>query len=105
MLEQFFSRAAPRLRSRPLGARLDSFVERLSGLGYRPRTCRSYVVLAADLGRWMADHGVLIKELDESVIDAYVEQRRAQPDRRRAAAAHLLAHLRAEGVAPPRPVL
>jgi site-specific recombinase XerD len=53
----------------------------------------------------MAHHGVLVEEFDESVIDAYVEQRRTQPDRRRVASAHLLAHLRAEGAAPPRPAL
>jgi len=107
MLEQLFThrRAAPRLRWSPLGPWLDSFVERLSGLGYTPGSCRLYVVLAADFGRWMADHDVPVAEIDESVIDAYVEQRKAQRERRRAASTHLLAHLRAEGVAQPRPVL
>jgi hypothetical protein len=40
-----------------------------------------YVALAADVGQWMADHGVLIEEFDESAIDAYVAQRSTQPDR------------------------
>jgi len=106
MLDQLFThrRAAPRLRSSPVGPWLDSFVRRLSGLGYTPGSCRSYIVLAADFGRWMADHGVPVGEIDESVIDAYVEQRKAQRDRRGAASTHLLAHLRAEGVARPQPV-
>jgi len=43
-------------------------------------------------------------DLDELAIDAYVDQRKTQPDRRRVAAGHLLAHFREEGVAPPRPV-
>ncbi|MEE8451089.1 MAG: hypothetical protein V3R99_04210, partial [Thermoguttaceae bacterium] len=42
--------------------------------------------------------------LDESVIDAYLENRGTQRDRRRATSSHVLAHLRAEGVTPPRPV-
>ena len=107
MLEQLFThrRAAPRLRSSPLGPWLGSFVARLSGLGYTPGVCRSYVVLAADLGRWMADHDVAVRELDEAAIEAYVDQRRMQRDRRRAASAHLLVHLRAEGVARRRRVL
>ena len=107
MLEQLFThrRAAPRLRSSPLGPWLDSFVARLCGLGYTLGMCRSYVVLAADLGRWMADHGVAVGELDEAAIDAYVDRRRVQRERRRAASTHLLVHLRAEGVARPRRVL
>ena len=107
MLEQLLTRrtAALRLRASRLGPWLDSFVVRLSGLGYTPGSCRKYVVLAADLGQWMAEHGVPVGDLDESAIEAYVEHRKAQRDRRRAASAHLLAHLRAEGIAPPRPVL
>lgn len=107
MLEQLFThrRAAPRLRSSPLGPWLDSFVERLSGLGYTPWSCRAYVVLAADLGRWAATRNVSVGDLDEFAIDACVEDRRTQRDRRCAACVHLLAHLRAEGVASPRPTL
>jgi site-specific recombinase XerD len=49
----------------------------------------------------MAAHGHSLRTLDESALAAYVEHRGTQRERRRAAAAHVLAHLRAEGVAPP----
>lgn len=96
--------AGQRLRSSPLGPWLDTFVTRLADRGYPPGSRRSYVVLAADLGRWMAEQGHDVSALDESLIDDYVERRRTQRDRRRVAALHALAHLRDEGVAPPRPV-
>ena len=107
MLEKLYTHpnAAPRLRSSPLGPWLDSFVGRLSALGYTAWSCRSNVVLAADLGRWMADHGLSVGTLDESTVEAFVEHRGTQRERRRAAAAHVLAHLRAEGVTPLSPDL
>lgn len=103
MLEKLFThpKAAPRLRASPLGPWLDSFVGRLADLGYTEWFRRSNVVLAADLGRWMAAHGHSPWTLDESALAAYVEHRGTQRERRRAAAAHVLAHLRGEGVAPP----
>lgn len=106
MLDKLYTHpnAAARLRSSPLGPWLDSFVRQLADLGYTPWSCRSNVVLAADLGRWMADHDLSVGHLDESVIDAYLENRGTQRDRRRATSSHVLAHLRAEGVTPPRPV-
>ena len=105
MLEQLFThpRAASRLRSSPLGPWLDSFVERLTGLGYTPWSCRSNVVLAADLGRWMAHRGISVGSLNESGVEAYVEQRQTQRERRRAASSLMLAHLQAKGVTPPPP--
>ena len=105
MLEKLFThpKAAPRLRASPLGSWLDSFVRRLADLGYTEWSRRSNVVLAADLGRWMAARGRSVQTLDESALEAYVEHRGTQRERRRAAAAHVLAHLRAEGVTPPPP--
>jgi site-specific recombinase XerD len=93
--------AAPRLRASPLGAWLDSFADWLADLGYTPGSCRSYVVLAADLGRWLAEREMGAEALNEAVISAYVEHRKTQPDRRRAASRQFLAYLRADGVAPP----
>jgi site-specific recombinase XerD len=103
MLEKLYTCpfAAPRLRSSPLGLWLDSFVVQLDDLGYTPWSCRSNVVLAADLGRWMADRDLSVGSLDEAAIDAYLEHRGAQRERRRAASGLMLAHLRAEGVTPP----
>ena len=93
--------AARRLRSSPLGPWLDSFVERLAELGYTSWSRRSNVVLAADLGRWMANHDISVGSLDEGAVDAYLKQRRTQRERRGAAASLVLAHLRVEGVTPP----
>ena len=103
MLEKLYNClfAAPRLRSSPLGPWLDSFVGRLVDLGYTPWSCRSNVVLAADLGRWMADCHLSVSLLDEAAIEAYLQRRGTQRERRRAASALVLAHLRAEGVTPP----
>lgn len=102
MLEKLYTCpfTAPRLRSSPLGLWLDSFVVQLDDLGYTPWSCRSNVVLAADLGRWMADRDLSVGSLDEAAIDAYLEHRGAQRERRRAASGLMLAHLRAEGVTP-----
>jgi site-specific recombinase XerD len=104
MLEKFFidSKAAPRLRSGPLGLWLDSFVGRLAEQGYTEWSRRSQLVLAADLGRWLAAHGRSLRTLDEFALAEYVEQRGTQRERRRAAAGNVLAHLRAEGVVPPQ---
>jgi integrase/recombinase XerD len=103
MLEKLYTYpfAVPRLRSSPLGHWLDSFVARLNNLGYTPWSQRSNVVLAADLGRWMAEHDLSVDCLDEAAIETYLEQRRTQRERRRAASALMLTHLRAEGVTPP----
>jgi len=94
--------AASRLRTSPLGPWLDGFVAELSRQGYPAGSCLSYVVLAADLGRWMAGQQLKVTALCEPVIGDYVEQRGTQHDRRRVAATHMLAHLRAGGVIPPR---
>jgi len=104
MLDSLFTHpaAAPRLRSSPFGPWLDLFTDWLGGLGYTPWTCRSYAVLAADLGRWCAKHKKVAGALDESVVDSYIEQRKTQRERRRAAALRLLDHLRAEGTVPAR---
>lgn len=105
MLEKLFTAryAAARLRSSPLGPWLDSFVQRLAERGYTQWSRRSNVILAADLGRWMATRGRSVATLDESALEAYVEHRAAQRERRHAAAVLVLTHLRAEGVTPPSP--
>ena len=104
MLESLFKSpaAVQRLRSSPLGAWTDSFVARLAELGYTPWSCRSQVVLVADLGRWMAERQVAAEALDEALVATYVAQRRAQRDRRRCACVHFLDHLRSEEIIPAR---
>lgn len=105
MLENLYTQpgAAQRLRSGPLGPWLDSFVEQLTELGYTSWSRRSNVVLAADLGRWMAKRDISVGSLNESVVEAYVRERQTQRERRRAASSLVLAHLRDKGVTPPSP--
>ena len=104
MLDALFKcpAALRRLRSSPFGLWLDSFTNRLGDLGYTPWTCRSSVVLVADLGRWMAKHKMLAGALDESLVGVYIERRKTQRDRRRVASLHFLDYLRAGGTVPPR---
>lgn len=106
MLEKLYTYpfAAPRLRSSPLGPWLDSFVGQLGDLGYTRWSRRSNVVLAADLGRWMADQDLSVGSLNEVAIAAYLGDRGTQRERRRAAASLMLEHLRAEGVTPQLPL-
>ena len=94
MMEKLYTdpNAAPRLRSSPLGPWLDSFVGHLAELGYTAWSLRSNVVLAADLGRWMAAHDLPVGGLDESAIDSYLEHRGTQRERRRATSSLVLAH-------------
>jgi site-specific recombinase XerD len=105
MLEDLYTHriAAPRLRSSPLGPWLESFVERLAQRGYTAGSRRERTTLAADFGRWMADQGLSVGALDESVVDAYVDHRGTDRERRHATAVLVLAHLRIEGVTPPAP--
>jgi len=107
MLEQLFTApwAAPRLRGSPFGPWLEAFDDWLIARGYPPGSRRSYVVIAADLGRWMDDQGHAVSELCEAIIANYVEQRVTQPDRRRVAVTHLLASLRAADVVSVPPVV
>ena len=73
------------LRTSPFGSWLDSFADRLAGRGYAPWTCRTYVVLAADLGGWMSKHKMRVRALEESVVADYIEHRKTQRKRGRVA--------------------
>ena len=94
--------AVRRLRSGPFGPWLDSFTGWMADLGYTAWSRRSCVVLAADLGRWMAKHKKVVSTLDESAISAYVDERKTQRERRGDAALRFLKYLRAEGIVAPR---
>ena len=105
MLEELYTRptAAPRLRSSPFGPWLDSFVERLAQRGYTIGTRREYATIAADFGRWAANQRLPVSSIDASVVEAYVDDRATDRERRHAIAVLVLEHLRAEGVTPAAP--
>lgn len=103
MLEDLYTHpiAAPRLRSSPFGPWLDSFDQRLAQRGYNVAARRERAPLAADFGRWTARRRLSVSTIDESVVEAYVDDRGTDRERRHATAVLMLEHLRAEGVAPP----
>lgn len=105
MLENLFKdpAAIERLRRDPLGPYLDSLATSLVDLGYTGSTVRCYVRCLAGFGRWMVRAGVGIGDLDDRVVDAFVDERRRQGRFRsihRATVRHLLEHLRDQGIVP-----
>ena len=105
MLEDLYTHpiAAPRLRLSPFGPWLDSFDERLAQRGYNVAARRERAPIAADFGRWTARRRLSVSTIDESVVEAYVDDRGTDRERRHATAVLMLEHLRAEGVASPAP--
>lgn len=105
MLEQFFDdlEVVDRLRGDPLGPHLDSFAGILATLGYATVTGRSHLAFLADFGQWLVRSEVAITEVDERVVDAFVDARRHQGRLHRGQAStvrHLLEHLRQKAVIP-----
>ncbi len=106
MLELFFDNpeSVERLRVNPLAPHLDSFAGLLANLGYARVTGRTYLTLLGDLGKWMIQSEVAIGDLDERVVDAFLDERRSGG---RLGSGHapivrrLLEHLRVENVIPP----
>jgi site-specific recombinase XerD len=105
MLEQFFENTAAveRLRADPLGPHLDSFSGLLASLGYTTATGRTHLAFLADFGQWLVRSDVEITDIEEGVVDAFLDERRDRGQLRRGQASiarHLLEHLRAEAVIP-----
>ncbi len=106
MLEQFFHdrKAVKRLREGPVGPHLDSYAATLADLGYTASTGRDYLGMLSELGQWLARHDVCIKEVDEQVADAFIDERRREGRLRRGQARTIhcfMNHLRDKGVVPP----
>ena len=80
MLENLFKdpAAVERLRRDPLGPYLDSLAASLVDLGYAASSVRGCIWRLADFGRWLARGGVGIDNLDDRVIEAFVNERRRQ---------------------------
>jgi site-specific recombinase XerD len=69
-------------------------------LGYAQATIRSQLQLVAAFDRWMARRQIAIADLDERVVDAFLDKPRCRRRRQRGSAStlgRLLAHLRAQG--------
>ena len=89
--------AAARLRSGVIGLHLDSFTERLAGLGYAAATVRSQVTLLGHFDQWMARRRFRVADLNDEIVEAFIDDRVRRKDVHRGDAAtvhHFLAHLR-----------
>jgi len=105
MLEHFFDNPVivERLRGNPLGQHLESFAVLLTNLGYATSTARYQLGFLAVFGRWLEQAGIAVADLDEEVIDIFLDKRRRRGFSRRHNASivpRFLEHLRQEGVVP-----
>lgn len=106
MLDRFFAdpKAVERLRQGPFGTYLDSFAAEVSAMGYQRSTVRLQLWLLRDLGRWLERRGVLISDLDESILERFVVRCGQRGRLSRGAARtvqRFLDHLRAQGIVRP----
>ncbi len=110
MLDKFFPGRATteRLRSSRFGPHLDLFVTALCELGYASSTVRTLLRLLDDLERWRGRQCLQPADLQEPVINRFLEQRRRQGRLRKGdarAAHHFLEYLRETRVVPsPKPI-
>ena len=76
MLEKFFTLPAVLRRHRAglLGAHLDTFVELLASQGYPRETVRQHCCRIRDLGQWLERSGLDIVDLDDAVVNKYLER-------------------------------
>jgi site-specific recombinase XerD len=92
--------AAERLRAGLFGPHLDTFVAALCELGYARSTVRARLRLLDDLGRWLARQGPELTDLQEQVVNRFLQERQRQGRLGRGdarAARHFLEHLRQMG--------
>lgn len=88
----------------PVGPPIKSFIEHLASLGYQQTTIRNQRSLVRVFDRWLTDHHVTLTDVDEHVIDAFLDEPPAGRRRQRGSGPtlqRLLTYLRAHGVAQP----
>src|SRR6476619_63753 len=101
----FCPRVAKRLRASPDADWLGSFLADLHRDGYARLTVQLYLREAELFGRWLRRHRRPLATLTDADVRAFATR---PPLRRlrcnaRSAGHHLLRHLRARGLVPPRP--
>lgn len=85
----------------PLGPHIQPFIEQLVRLGYRRATIHDQRSLVRAFDRWVADHHVTLADVDEHVVDAFLDAPASGRGRQRGGGAtlhRLLAYLRAHGL-------
>ena len=93
--------AAADLGRDPLGAHLDSFGRSLVDRGYTSSTVRTYLWCLAHFSRWIARRGITVGDLDDGIVNAFVDERQRQGllhGSHRAAVCRLVEHLREQGI-------
>jgi site-specific recombinase XerD len=93
--------AAERPRGDPLGAHVDSVTRSLVALGYASSTVRTYLWCLADFRGWIERSDVAVGDLDDRIVDTFVDERRRQGrllGSHRAAIRRLVEHLRDQGI-------
>jgi site-specific recombinase XerD len=105
MLEQFFTDpvAVERLRGGPLGPYLQSFASSLAKLGYATSTARSQIEFLDDVGEWLLKNGIAVADMDERVLEVFLDERRRQGGLHRGQASTVwsfMGHLRSVAAVP-----
>lgn len=102
--ESFVVPAAARcLRSGVFAAHVQSFGERLIGLGYRHETILHKLWIVSLFGRWMEHAGLALSDLDEGRAEEFLSARRRRGRTHRGhprTLRQLIEHLRSRGVVP-----
>jgi len=105
MLETFLSdpAAIKRRRAGLLGPHLDSFVASVSKLGYARSTMRERLRLLDDLEQWLKRKRLVLVDLQEQVVERFLEKRRRAGRLRNSdprTVHHFLEHLRDKSIIP-----
>ncbi len=74
MIEHGYTRTSViiRLRRGPLGPHLDALAATLHQHGYAPDSIRRTLRAGEQLGRWLAQHGYAIADVDEALVARYL---------------------------------
>jgi site-specific recombinase XerD len=107
MLEHGFARPSviTRLRGGPLGPHLETLATTLHQRGYARNSIRGYLRACAQFGRWLAQQGYPIAEVDATLVTRYLRGLPQPPVGRSPKAAaglpHLLTLWQQQGLLPP----
>ena len=102
-MKRFIEDAGPNRERRGgvLGTHIDSSAKARVEAGYAASSVQSYRRVVTNFDRWLSQGDLAVGDIDEQVIDAYLEERRREASIHRSRAAalrHLLGHLRNRGV-------
>jgi site-specific recombinase XerD len=93
--------AAERLGRDPLEAHIDSFARSLVDLGYSSSTVRTSLWCLADFSGWIQRRDVAVGDLDDRIIDVFVDERQRHGRLHRShrpAVRRLVEYLREQGI-------